>query len=32
VDISVTVCGLFVVCVCAVTDFSAKDKASSVKF
>jgi len=31
VDISFTVC-LYFLCVCMVTDFSAKDKASSVKF
>jgi len=29
VDISFTVCGLFVFCVCPVTDFSAEDKAAS---
>jgi len=32
VDISFTVCFFVILCVCTVTDFSAEDKASSVKF
>jgi len=32
VDMSVTVCFFVILCVCTVTDFSAEDKASGVKF